>query len=61
VVTVMLIDAALAGLLLVVVLRARVAWRQPRARIAWLAALVGSIALLRGRPTNHDRPEGGNR
>ncbi|PNW07687.1 hypothetical protein C1632_16735 [Microbacterium testaceum] len=45
-VTVMLIDAALVGLLLVVVLRARVAWHQPRARIAWLAALIGSIALL---------------
>lgn len=45
-VTVLLIDAALAGLLLVVVLRARVAWRQPRARIAWLAALIGCIALL---------------
>jgi len=24
-------------------------------------ALVGSIALLRGRPTDHDQPEGGNR
>lgn len=45
-VTVLLIDAALAGLLLVVVLRARVAWSRPRARIAWLAALVGSVALL---------------
>lgn len=45
-VTVVLIDAALVGLLLVVVLRARAAWRQPRARIAWLAALVGAIALL---------------
>lgn len=44
--TVLLIDAALAGLLLVVVLRARVAWSRPRARIAWLAALVGSVALL---------------
>lgn len=45
-VTVILIDVALAGLLLVVALRARVAWRQPRARIAWFAALIGSIALL---------------
>lgn len=45
-VTVILIDVALAGLLLVVALRARVAWRQPRARIAWSAALIGSIALL---------------
>ena len=45
-VTVLLIDAALAGLLLVVVLRARVAWQQPRARIAWLAAAVGVVALL---------------
>ncbi|WP_150959167.1 hypothetical protein [Microbacterium testaceum] len=44
--TVLLIDAALVGLLLVVFLRARVAGRHPRARIAWLAALVGSIALL---------------
>ena len=24
-------------------------------------ALVGSIALVRGRPTNHDQPKGGNR
>lgn len=45
-VTVLLIDAALAALLLVVVGRARAAWRQPRARIAWLAALIGAIALL---------------
>lgn len=45
-VTVVLIDVALAGLLLVVALRARVAWRQARARIAWSAALIGSIALL---------------
>ncbi|CAN3703068.1 hypothetical protein MMX123_03106 [Microbacterium sp. MM2322] len=45
-VTVLLIDAALVGLVLVVAGRARVAWRQPRARIAWLAALVGAIALL---------------
>lgn len=44
--TILLIDAALAGLLLVVVLRARTAWRQPRARIAWLAAAVGAVALL---------------
>ncbi|MCM3502777.1 hypothetical protein M3667_12935 [Microbacterium sp. P26] len=44
--TVLLIDAALVGLLLVVVLRARAAWQQPRARIAWLAALIGAIALL---------------
>ncbi|MEV7769076.1 hypothetical protein [Microbacterium sp. NPDC086615] len=45
-VTMLLIDAALVGLALVVILRARVAWRQPRARIAWLAALLGVIALL---------------
>ncbi|MDF2990561.1 MAG: acyl-CoA dehydrogenase [Microbacterium sp.] len=45
-VTVILIDVALAGLLLVVIARARVAWHQPRARIAWLAALLGVIALL---------------
>ncbi|KTS03160.1 hypothetical protein RSA3_18350, partial [Microbacterium testaceum] len=45
-VTTLLIDAALVGLALVVIARARVAWRQPRARIAWLAALLGVIALL---------------
>lgn len=45
-VTVVLIDAALIALLLVVVIRARTAWRRPRARIAWLAALIGAIALL---------------
>jgi hypothetical protein len=42
----LLIDAALVGLALVVVTRARAAWRQPRSRIAWLAALLGVIALL---------------
>jgi len=46
VVTVLLIDVALVGLALVVVTRARAAWRQPRSRIAWLAALLGMIALL---------------
>lgn len=45
-VTVVLIDVALVGLLAVVVGRARAAWRHPRARIAWLGALVGVIALL---------------
>lgn len=45
-VTVVLIDVALAGLLAVVVGRARAAWRFPRARIGWLGALVGVIALL---------------
>ena len=45
-VTVLLIDAALVGLALVVVTRARAAWRQPRSRIAWLAAFLGMIALL---------------
>lgn len=45
-VTVLLIDVALVGLALVVVTRARAAWRQPRSRIAWLAALLGMIALL---------------
>ncbi len=45
-VTVLLIDAALVALLLLVVGRARAARRQPRARIAWLAGLVGAIALL---------------
>lgn len=45
-VTVVLIDAALIGLLAVVVSRARVAWRYPRARIAWLGALSGVVALL---------------
>ncbi|MCJ1707845.1 hypothetical protein [Microbacterium sp. VKM Ac-2923] len=45
-VTVILIDAALVGLLVVVVLRARTALRYPRARIAWLGALVGAVALL---------------
>jgi len=46
VVTVLLIDAALVGLLTVVVARAALAFRQPRARIAWLAAFLGSLALL---------------
>jgi hypothetical protein len=46
VVTVVLIDAALIGLLAVVLVRARVAWRHPRARIAWLGALSGAVALL---------------
>ncbi|MDQ1135696.1 hypothetical protein QE410_000495 [Microbacterium sp. SORGH_AS 1204] len=45
-VTVVLIDVALVGLLAVVVGRAGAAWRHPRARIAWLGALVGAIALL---------------
>ncbi|MDQ1085175.1 MULTISPECIES: hypothetical protein [Microbacterium] len=44
--SVILIDAALVGLLFVVVVRAHAAWRYPRARIAWLAALTGAIALL---------------
>ncbi|MFJ4039449.1 hypothetical protein ACIPVB_15390 [Microbacterium sp. NPDC090007] len=44
--TVVLIDVALAALLLVVVARARTARRQPRARIAWLAAVIGAVALL---------------
>lgn len=44
--TVLLIDAALVGLLIVVIARATVAYRQPRARIAWLAAFLGSLALL---------------
>lgn len=44
--TVVLIDVALAALLLVVIARARTAVRQPRTRIAWLAALVGAVALL---------------
>ncbi|SDP06689.1 hypothetical protein SAMN04487848_3146 [Microbacterium sp. ru370.1] len=45
-VTVLLIDAALVALLLLVVGRARAARRQPRARIAWLAGVVGAVALL---------------
>lgn len=45
-VTVILIDAALVGLLIVVVARAGVAYRQPRARIGWLAAALGSVAML---------------
>ena len=44
--TVVLINAALAGLLIVVVARAGVAYRQPRARIGWLAAVLGVLALL---------------
>lgn len=44
--TVLLIDAALVGLLIVVVARAPLAFRQPRARIAWLAAALGMLALL---------------
>jgi hypothetical protein len=46
VVTVVLIDLALLGLLAVVVGRARAAWRSPRARISWLGALIGVVALL---------------
>jgi hypothetical protein len=45
-VTALLINAALAGLLIVVVARAAVAYRVPRARLAWLAAFLGSLALL---------------
>lgn len=45
-VTVVLIDAALVGMLAVVILRARAALRYPRARIAWWGALVGAVALL---------------
>ncbi len=44
--TTVLINVALLALLLVVVARAAVAWRRPRARIAWLAALVGVVALF---------------
>ena len=45
-VTVVLINAALAGLLIVVIARAGVAYRRPRARIGWLAAVLGALALL---------------
>lgn len=45
-VTVALIDAALIGLVIVAIGRARFAWRSPRARIAWWAAVTGVLALL---------------